>query len=152
MEEPKSKLGRNSSKVLLFKYYQLSFVMYVKENFFSSFSLNAHNYNICFIFSRYMFPSFTLCWTEFLGLKVRIPCQTLDYIEANYGKNWFVPVKNWDWKSSPPNVQENGEWSEHERNKVIVLVNENSQNDWEFYSVIVKLEPFPMKLLWDLLP
>ncbi|KAB7502381.1 Fukutin [Armadillidium nasatum] len=78
---------------------------------------------------KYVFPRFTLCWTEFLGLKVRIPCQTLDYIEANYGKNWFIPVKNWDWKSSPPNVQENGEWNENERDKVIVLVNEKSQND-----------------------
>ncbi|KAG8222069.1 hypothetical protein J437_LFUL000513 [Ladona fulva] len=59
---------------------------------------------------KYIFPRFTLCWTEFLTLKVRIPCNTLEYILANYGPDWFTPVTTWDWKSSPPNVRPNGEW------------------------------------------
>ncbi|XP_028318364.1 ribitol-5-phosphate transferase FKTN isoform X2 [Gouania willdenowi] len=59
---------------------------------------------------KYVFPTFSLCWAELLELKVRVPCQTLDYVMANYGRSWSVPVKNWDWKSSPSNVQPNGVW------------------------------------------
>ncbi|KAG9486665.1 hypothetical protein GDO78_006838, partial [Eleutherodactylus coqui] len=70
---------------------------------------------------KYLFPKFTLCWTEFLELKVRVPCETLDYIEANYGKSWDVPLKSWDWKSSPSNVQPNGVWPVDEWDEVIQL-------------------------------
>lgn len=70
---------------------------------------------------KYMFPKFKLCWTLFLGLKVRVPCETITYIEANYGKNWYQPVTSWDWKKSPPNVRENGEWPEAERAEVIQI-------------------------------
>ncbi|MGH0176990.1 UNVERIFIED_CONTAM: hypothetical protein FKN15_013656 [Acipenser sinensis] len=68
---------------------------------------------------KYMFPKFTLCWTELVELKVQVPCETMDYIEANYGKSWNVPVKTWDWKSSPANVQENGVWPVGEWDDVI---------------------------------
>ncbi|MGH0179857.1 UNVERIFIED_CONTAM: hypothetical protein FKN15_002724 [Acipenser sinensis] len=51
---------------------------------------------------KYMFPKFTLCWTELVELKVQVPCETMDYIEANYGKSWNVPVKTWDWRSQRP--------------------------------------------------
>ncbi|XP_076353108.1 ribitol-5-phosphate transferase FKTN-like isoform X2 [Tachypleus tridentatus] len=71
---------------------------------------------------KYIFPKFTLCWTEFLNLKVRVPCQTKDYILANYGSNWFEPVKIWDWKKSPPNVQENGKWPLEDWPEVIQLL------------------------------
>lgn len=70
---------------------------------------------------KYIFPKFKLCWTEFLELRVRVPCQTEDYIKANYGQNWFEPVKIWDWKSSPPNVLENGQWPIEEWPEVIQL-------------------------------
>ncbi|KAM4527523.1 ribitol-5-phosphate transferase FKTN isoform 3-T3 [Odontesthes bonariensis] len=59
---------------------------------------------------KYVFPRFSLCWAELLELKVRVPCETLDYVTANYGPAWSVPVRTWDWKSSPSNVQENGVW------------------------------------------
>lgn len=59
---------------------------------------------------KYVFPRFALCWTEFLELKVRVPCQTLDYVRANYGKGWSVPMVTWDWKTSPSNVLDNGVW------------------------------------------
>jgi len=72
-----------------------------------------------YVLSRYIFPKFTLCHTEFLSLKLRVPCETLSYIEANYGTNWFQPVKSWDWKKSASNVHENGEWPEEERHQVI---------------------------------
>ena len=68
---------------------------------------------------RYIFPKFRLCWTQFLEMKVRVPCETEAYIEANYGPDWFEPVKQWDWKKSPPNVQEKGQWREEEMDKVV---------------------------------
>ena len=68
---------------------------------------------------RYIFPNFSLCWTEFLGMKVRVPCETQAYIEANYGRSWAVPIKQWDWKKSPPNVIENGKWGEKDLPEVI---------------------------------
>ncbi|CAH2293888.1 fukutin [Pelobates cultripes] len=70
---------------------------------------------------KYLFPKFTLCWTEFVELKVQVPCETLNYVEANYGKNWDVPLKIWDWKSSPTNVQPNGMWPVDEWDNVIQL-------------------------------
>ncbi|MED6278228.1 hypothetical protein CHARACLAT_021520, partial [Characodon lateralis] len=59
---------------------------------------------------KYIFPSFSLCWAELLEVKVRVPCETLDYVMANYGATWSIPVRSWDWKSSPSNVMENGVW------------------------------------------
>ncbi|GAB6024538.1 hypothetical protein CHUAL_009691 [Chamberlinius hualienensis] len=70
---------------------------------------------------KYVFPKFNLCWTEFLGLKVSVPCQTESYIVANYGPRWFQPVMRWDWKTSPFNVHYNGIWSQEEWNEVIQL-------------------------------
>ena len=68
---------------------------------------------------KYIFPKFSLCWTHMSGLTVRVPCPALPYVQANYGDNWNVLVKHWDWKASPPNVRENGEWPVHERKRVI---------------------------------
>ena len=79
-----------------------------------------HKYLIYFhCFCRYIFPNFSLCWTEFLGMKVRVPCETISYIEANYGKSWAEPIKRWDWKKSPSNVFENGQWDEKDWPEVI---------------------------------
>ena len=46
-----------------------------------------------------------------------MPCETESVIEANYGINWLEPVTQWDWKKSPPNVQENGVWPKEEWTK-----------------------------------
>ena len=70
---------------------------------------------------RYIFPKFSLSWTEFLGLKVRVPYPSLPYIEANYGVNWSEPVKHWEWNKSPPNVRENGYWPKEEWDEVIQI-------------------------------
>ena len=59
-------------------------------------------------------------------MKVRVPCESRAYIEANYGKDWFTPVKTWDWKRSPPNVRENGEWPVEEREHVVQLYDVSS--------------------------
>ncbi len=71
---------------------------------------------------RYDFPPFSLCWTEFVGLLLRVPCETERYLEANYGKDWATPVRGWDWKSSPPNVRPNGQWQPHEWPETIRLM------------------------------
>lgn len=71
---------------------------------------------------KYDFPKFRLCWTEFLGLLLKVPCETEEYIEANYGKDWAKPVKTWDWKASPPNVRPNGQWEAHEWAETIRLI------------------------------
>ncbi|XP_071954425.1 ribitol-5-phosphate transferase FKTN-like [Antedon mediterranea] len=63
---------------------------------------------------KYSFPKFHLCWTEFQLMLVRVPCETEPYIKANYGKHWRKKLEEWDWKSSPPNVKENGRWLEEE--------------------------------------
>jgi len=68
---------------------------------------------------KYNFPRFSLCWSSLVGLTVRVPCPTKAYIMANYGENWNKLVKFWDWKASPPNVRENGEWRVEEREEVI---------------------------------
>ncbi|KAK6623947.1 hypothetical protein RUM44_010803 [Polyplax serrata] len=70
---------------------------------------------------KYTFPKFTLCWTEFLDMKVRIPCQTETYIKANYGPDWFIPVPKWSWVDSPFNVQKMGEWKSEEIKEVIKI-------------------------------
>ena len=54
-------------------------------------------------------------------MKVRIPCETESYIMANYGRNWQIPIKEWNWKESPPNVRENGQWDEKDWDEVIQL-------------------------------
>ncbi|XP_061656263.1 fukutin [Phyllopteryx taeniolatus] len=60
---------------------------------------------------KYTFPRFSLCWAELAEVRVGVPCETLDYVTANYGAAaWRVPQRAWDWKSSPSNVQENGVW------------------------------------------
>ncbi|XP_021353871.1 fukutin-like [Mizuhopecten yessoensis] len=68
---------------------------------------------------KYVFPKFGLCWTTLLDLFVRVPCPTLPYIEANYGKKWFTPVKKWSWKHSPSNVRKNGYWPKDQWDNVI---------------------------------
>ncbi|XP_065803550.1 ribitol-5-phosphate transferase FKTN isoform X2 [Muntiacus reevesi] len=47
---------------------------------------------------KYLFPKFTLCWTEFVDTKFRVPCETVEYIEANYGAAelaWKNPLSSW---------------------------------------------------------
>ena len=68
---------------------------------------------------KYLFSRFSLCWADFLAVRVRVPCPTVPYLEANYGTRFMEPVKTWDWKKSPPNVRENGRWPKEEWDQVI---------------------------------
>lgn len=70
---------------------------------------------------KYIFPKFGLCWTTLLDLKVRVPCPTQPYIEANYGNQWQTPIKTWSWKESPPNVRHNGYWPKDQWETVIQM-------------------------------
>jgi len=83
---------------------------------------------------KYTFPKFTMCWTEFSGMKVRIPCNTETYIKANYGQNWFTPVKNWQWDKSPYNVEEVESWKDDELDEVIQMWDKKGHRiplEWE---------------------
>ena len=91
----------------------------VSEAMFANHVLYHHSTATGFKY-KYTFPPFSLCWTDFLGLKFRIPCHsTRQYIEANYGKEWFRPVREWDWRTSPPNVAPNGQWDKADWPQVI---------------------------------
>ena len=68
---------------------------------------------------RYKFSKFELCWTEFLQIKIRVPCEAHRYITEHYGKNWMVPVKGWQWNLHPPNLEPNGYW--HESDKEVAI-------------------------------
>ncbi|XP_071111423.1 ribitol-5-phosphate transferase FKTN-like [Haliotis cracherodii] len=68
---------------------------------------------------KYIYPKFDTCWTDFMGCRLRVPCPTLPYITAAYGKNWNTSVKQWDWRGSSSNAQKNGVWPKEEWQKVI---------------------------------
>ncbi|XP_046374207.2 ribitol-5-phosphate transferase FKTN-like [Haliotis rufescens] len=68
---------------------------------------------------KYILPKFEVCWTHFMGIRVRVPCPALPYIIASYGHNWNTPVKHWNSTSSGKNVKKNGVWPKEERDSVI---------------------------------
>jgi ADP-heptose:LPS heptosyltransferase len=69
---------------------------------------------------KYMFGPFVPRYTSLLGEHVRVPFPPLPFVQANYGTTaWQVPVKQWDWKASPPNVQPNGRWPEEDWAEVV---------------------------------
>ena len=82
---------------------------------------------------KYKFPKFNLCWTEFLQIKIRVPCDPKSYIEANYGKKWVVPVKEWQWNVHPPNMELNGRWHESEQNVAIQHFEKPKMKDFGQY-------------------
>ncbi|ESO08596.1 hypothetical protein HELRODRAFT_74737, partial [Helobdella robusta] len=69
---------------------------------------------------KYIFNKFTLCWTIFMNMFLRVPCETNTYIQNNYGTDWIRLVNEWDWKRSPSNVIEAGKWPKDEWNQVMI--------------------------------
>eukprot|EP00070_Physeter_catodon_P042631 XP_028349525.1 fukutin isoform X6 [Physeter catodon] len=55
---------------------------------------------------KYLFPKFTLCWTEFIDMKVRVPCETIEYIEANYAlhQDSEIQISGKPGSCSPPQI------------------------------------------------
>ncbi|XP_078490415.1 ribitol-5-phosphate transferase FKTN-like [Ciona intestinalis] len=70
--------------------------------------------------NKYMnvFDKYSLCWTEFLNLKVKVPCDPLLYIITIYGEGWKKPVKEYSYMSSPNNIMPAGSWDTSLRNEV----------------------------------
>ena len=68
---------------------------------------------------KYRYPKFDICWTEFLDMKVKIPCNSKEWIETHYGPNWRLPLKDWQRKVHPPNMKLNGKWKESDRDVAI---------------------------------
>ena len=56
------------------------------------------------LYYKYLYPSFKLCSSIFLGLKVNVPCDPEAILSAEYGE-WKTPVIDdvYDYKSSPKN-------------------------------------------------
>ncbi|ESO90288.1 hypothetical protein LOTGIDRAFT_233814 [Lottia gigantea] len=63
---------------------------------------------------RFTFPIITLCWGELLGVAVRVPCDTPNYLVTVYGTNWTAPVTRWRWSESPRNIKKVGQWTREE--------------------------------------
>ena len=56
---------------------------------------------------KYRVPYFTIVETDFYGIKVNIPSDTLNYIENHYGMDWRTPKylgKTYDYRSSPVSI------------------------------------------------
>ena len=56
------------------------------------------------LYYKYLYPSFKVCSSIFLGLKVNVPCNPEAILSAEYGE-WKTPVTDnvYDYKSSPKN-------------------------------------------------
>ncbi|CAG2172132.1 unnamed protein product, partial [Oppiella nova] len=61
---------------------------------------------------RYIYPNFTLCSAELLGLKVLVPCNPVDVISAEYGPDWYIPKANWSYCESPYNMSPRMNWTD----------------------------------------
>ncbi|XP_077870068.1 ribitol-5-phosphate transferase FKTN-like [Saccoglossus kowalevskii] len=53
-------------------------------------------------------PRVTLCLTEFIEMKVSVPCNTLEYIETMYGKTWKQKVEKRKLRYNASDLVENG--------------------------------------------
>ncbi|CAG2109664.1 unnamed protein product [Medioppia subpectinata] len=60
---------------------------------------------------RYIYPYFTLCSAELVGVKVLVPCNPVDVISAEYGLQWHLPQTNWSWLESPYNMGPRLNWT-----------------------------------------
>ncbi|XP_076451230.1 ribitol-5-phosphate transferase FKTN-like [Babylonia areolata] len=63
---------------------------------------------------RYVFPKYSLRWTEFGGLRVRVPYPVEMYLTALYGQEWSKPVRMWNWLMGPRNKVPAGFWSKED--------------------------------------
>ncbi len=53
---------------------------------------------------RYEYPAFDLTPIAFMGATFLAPSNPVAFLEAKYGPDWRVPVKNWDWAWGPKNA------------------------------------------------
>jgi hypothetical protein len=50
------------------------------------------------------FPDFSLVKDTFRGCPLWIPDDCDNYLETAYGEGWRIPVPQWDWRTSPRNL------------------------------------------------
>jgi phosphorylcholine metabolism protein LicD len=56
--------------------------------------------------ARYQFPKLAgIEYVDFCGIRVPIPTNAEEFIEAQYGASWKVPQKRWDYFRSPHNIR-----------------------------------------------
>ncbi|ESP04175.1 hypothetical protein LOTGIDRAFT_136603, partial [Lottia gigantea] len=70
---------------------------------------------------KFIYPKYSPCRAEFIGVLVRVPCDVLSSLKTNYGDNFLVPTYDFQWASSPTNIFKNGGWKESERNEVVQI-------------------------------
>lgn len=54
-------------------------------------------------YTRNFYPKFDLCTGQLRGVRLNVPCNVRDILEAEYGKNWSMPISEWDYLRSPKN-------------------------------------------------
>lgn len=54
----------------------------------------------------YEWKPFALTTTQFLGFTFNVPDDTIEFLEAHYGKNWKKPDTKWEYWSSPINARQ----------------------------------------------
>ncbi|OTF69048.1 hypothetical protein BLA29_001832 [Euroglyphus maynei] len=57
-------------------------------------------------YRNYRYQQYDLCSIQLLGHKLLAPCQTEQVIQNEYGSEWNIPIKDWDYVSSPSNGDE----------------------------------------------
>lgn len=112
----------NISLYLTFGYpengYELAFLTHTRTKFDLFFTYNGEPDTLITTghltssrsYFRYIFPKFKLCSTSLLGEKVLVPCDPRSVIEAEYGSNWKVPIKDWHFYYSAKNVGNIEKW------------------------------------------
>lgn len=73
---------------------------------------------MCLFTLRYFYPRLkNICATVLLGYLFHVPCNAEEFIRADYGDDWRLPVKDYKWYNHGVDV---GEWSLEELPQVIV--------------------------------
>uniref|UniRef100_A0A183DWM1 Hyaluronidase n=1 Tax=Gongylonema pulchrum TaxID=637853 RepID=A0A183DWM1_9BILA len=66
---------------------------------------------------RYYYPLINqVCGTDLFGYLMYVPCNPLDIIKSEYGKNWKKPIlsSQYIWNRSPHNMKSAGVYSIYE--------------------------------------
>nr|XP_039261848.1 fukutin-like [Styela clava] len=79
-----------------------------------------------FLFS---YPPFELCWSEFVGIKVKVYCDSLMYVSLYFGPGWYKPQKDWLWYVNSNHAIPMGHWTQHEWKSVMQVHHRESKKE-----------------------